>query len=368
MEDPEASWQPTGMALRLCLLAGLPLLADASCKPSPTVAFDPPRWDFGTVAYGSSASQSVTITNTSGYDLQVALNFAPPGVRVTGLPIPNLASKASAQLQLTLNPMFNESDTFNESVSLLIGGYSGSEWGDVSGGVDLDVTGDTTASQACNPQLIGYATEISQLNPDVDFVLGEDGLACTSEGGPDGGSTCISASECTSFCCLCPLDCADFTAQACVLGSCARTPVACDIAQSAGSVVPAACPDGGHPPSAVLGPFAFAVGGSGAKLEPTLRVTLSRAASAACLDAGVTPGLEFTLPAGSEIEPDLFQIGSGAASALLDDPNSGSLVAIGGYAYLTERSAGGVAGSFDIQFPGGSAGEAWGHFNAPICP
>jgi hypothetical protein len=65
--------------------------------------------------------------------------------QVAGLPIANFAPGASSQLQLRLSPMFDETASFSESVSLLIGGYSGGQSGDVSAEADFDVSGSTVS-------------------------------------------------------------------------------------------------------------------------------------------------------------------------------------------------------------------------------
>ncbi len=359
----------------LPVLAGLGLSFLAGCFTPPTMTVSPASWDFGTVADGSEVSQTITITNTSGFALQIVEGtneVSHPQLAVTGLPIVNLEPGHSARFELVFRPNSNSTGSVIATLDLEFGGYAGSNFGDSASDIFLDVSGNVTSVvvPVCKPGPDGDSNGFGGIGPAASYQWSQASYACTSEEGSN-GTSCQSPSDCSAFCCSCPSDCAGFTAQACIDGSCARAPVACDLTSAgARGSGPILCPDGGHASSTVLGALGFAVGGSGVAPSSTLTLTLSRDASSACLGAGAAPGLSFLLGPGSEstLVGGLFQIGPGGGSALLDDPNAGPLTATAGYVMLTELSDAGVAGSFDVQFPGGSNGEVWGAIDAPVCP
>jgi hypothetical protein len=364
-----------GNQLNPLILAGLAISAVAGCKGNPSVSFEPPSWDFGSVAYGDQASQTVTVTNTSGYALQVVSIAPADQVRVDGLPIVDLQPGASAPLQVTFRPAFldryqQSSSSVTIGFGLLIGGYSGGTWGDESAEVYYDMTGqladfDGGIGLVCDPGPNGDGAGVIELPSNGELVWSQQGYACASILAPDAGTSCHSASDCPTHCCSCPSDCAGFTAEACLLGTCAPPAVACGLVQAETASSPTLCPDGGNLPSSVLGSLGFTVGRSGEQLSSgTLSVTLARSAPSACNGDTAAPGLSLLLPADAK---SLAIYPIGPASATLVDPSLGTLDATGGYVVLTEATGSGVAGGFDLEFSGGSA-EIWGTFNAPACP
>ena len=78
-----------------------------SSTPAPTTAISvsPPSIAFGSVAVGSTVSQSITVTNTGGSDLSITKNkLAVPGFSVTGVSFP---MTISAGQQSTMNVVFS---------------------------------------------------------------------------------------------------------------------------------------------------------------------------------------------------------------------------------------------------------------------
>ncbi len=357
------------------LLSTASLLVVGGCKPSPTVRLDPPSWNFGTVAYGDQVSQNIAITNTSGYDLQVTYQGTAAGEQgqLIGLPISDLKPGQTAQIQFIFRPAYDlryqQSASVQSALTLVVGGYSGSVWGDASSEVTFDVTGQIAtvdAGPTCNPGPNGDSSGVGGSLGQAAGTWDQQGYACVSATPADGGTTCQSPADCTAFCCACPSDCAGFTAGACVLGTCAPATVACDLVQSLTSTGPVLCPDGGSHPSSVLGALGFSVGASGSRFDTSLTVNLALSSSLACLQTGTLPGLSLVLPGSPAIQPGLFEVG--AAQATLDEQSTGELNASGGYVLLSAVSATGASGSFDLQFGAGAANEVWGAFNAPICP
>src|ERR1700722_14842527 len=158
----------------------------------------------------------------------------------------------------------------------------------------------------------------------------QQGYACTAAQEEDGGTgaltSCIFASDCPSYCCPCPSDCASFTAQACAPGGCPRQQEACDLALVLSTWEPALCPNGGHAPSEVLGALGFTVAASGQSQNSNYTVILSRTAPADCSEVGPleihVPGLYmFFVPGEDGFIPGFYQIGGNSPYAILVDPS-----------------------------------------------